>query len=309
MISTKQQIIQAFSDLDAAALELLLQNKNTYSDVSKDLFIERLKEYFSFLTTQSGSALDFKAFPGKCNKCFPNHQGFSFINSRGFCYGHFIFVEADDTYSDIHNCGDFLQVHPIESESFAPLTFYDDEKVGNSLSFEELAEKEFCLRGIEEIEKEINSKETLSTNFMSRWLATYEGNYEKLNVKAVFEETKDFSYVSKLRKYAYNVEVALEFVSYSQRAKKFLEMWELPVFEEPDAKMLFLLNLLEELPAINEIYNFDQTSHKINFNKIYINVDLISDFFSLQEIFFSQMDILPYSLIHNYPSEWSKNEE
>ena len=79
--------------------------------------------------------------------------------------------------------------------------------------------------------------------------------------------------------------------------------------EEPDAKMLFLLNLLEELPAINEIYNFDQTSHKINFNKIYINVDLISDFFSLQNIFFSQMDILPYSLIHNYPSEWSKNEE
>ena len=45
----KQQIITAFENLDADALEQLLDDYKTYEDVPKKLFVDRYREYFQNL--------------------------------------------------------------------------------------------------------------------------------------------------------------------------------------------------------------------------------------------------------------------
>lgn len=46
MATKKKQIIQAFENMDADMLDVLLNDDQSYMDVSKEMFVAELRKYF-----------------------------------------------------------------------------------------------------------------------------------------------------------------------------------------------------------------------------------------------------------------------
>ena len=74
-MSEKQQIIQAFKSLDFEALHNLLDNKRSYMDVSKDLFLSKLKQK---LDEYSDLYLYEKVIEGTCDHCNKGCKAYKF---------------------------------------------------------------------------------------------------------------------------------------------------------------------------------------------------------------------------------------
>lgn len=162
MRTKKEIIISSFENLDAYALGNILDENRTYQDVPKLLFIEKYREYFKELRDDESILCDFKAFPGKCEGCSKGKTGYSFINSDGICFVELVFIEEEEDFSDIYFCNKFICSSEEIVHYYDGPIFYDDEKVNYELSFDQLVEKEFCLRGVQEIENELLANTVLS---------------------------------------------------------------------------------------------------------------------------------------------------
>ena len=60
MQNKKKQIISAFENLNADALDILLDEKRTYQDVPKSIFVNKIREFFLGLTEDQFVTCDFK---------------------------------------------------------------------------------------------------------------------------------------------------------------------------------------------------------------------------------------------------------
>lgn len=66
------------------------------------------------------------------------------MNSQNTCWAELLFMEDDDNYLDIYACKNFDSSHCDIAGSFGGISFWDDEKVGDMLTFEELVKRNFA---------------------------------------------------------------------------------------------------------------------------------------------------------------------
>lgn len=302
MQNKKQQIITAFENLNADALDILLDEKRTYQDVPKSIFVNKIRELFLGLTEDQFVTCDFKAYPGTCNQCSKGAKGYSFVNSENSCYAHIIFEESEDEFTDIYSCNDFCSSHSDIKETFYGINFDDDQKVGFMLSFDELVEKEFCLRATDEIKLELKEKKVLSVEFMLNWRDKYGRNYDNIDI---FNNVR-FTFTTEIRGYLGSIRNALDFIELSRKAKFYLDLYQDKVFINLEAKMMWLFACLNDIPDIKLFFhakiNLDE--NYITFNKINIDFLLMKDYLELQNLFFDLQDLIPYTILNHFPWQW-----
>src|SRR5690606_36238216 len=106
--------------------------------------------------------------------------------------------------------------------------FCDDEKAGYMLTFEELVEKDFCIKAIQEMESELLHNKYLSLEFMKNWQRKYQPYYNGNNTVS----KKNYTYISLLTNYLFDIRNILSFVRLSEKSKFHLELFNDPVFQD-----------------------------------------------------------------------------
>ena len=127
-----EQIINAFSEMNSTALEILLDDTKTYQDATKEVFLEKVEELF-LAHKNSGDDYLF-SYPGKCcaeiSRCDNcGKTGYRFVGNHSNNYIDFIFEIGHETVSDIYDCSRFETTETIENLAIqASLDFDEDEK-------------------------------------------------------------------------------------------------------------------------------------------------------------------------------------
>lgn len=300
----KKLILKAFENLDAEALGNLLDKNKTYQDVPMELFVERYREYFKGILEDDEIICDFKAYKGKCNGCSKGKSGFSFVNSEGICFAHLVFIEGIDEFLDIYLCNNFISSNNNININFPGVDFFDDEKVGYLLTFDELVEKEFCLNAINCINEELNNKNVLSLEFIKDWQKKYEpiyGDFKLLN-------QKNYYFIALMQNYLGNIRNALSFIELNNKASLFINLYEDKIFDDDEMKIIWLISCLEELPDVKYHLHakINEENQSITFGRITISLKYMHDYITLQKIFEDNSYLLPYSLLKSfYPFDWN----
>lgn len=302
MKSKKHEIISSFENLDADSLDNLLDETRVYQDVPKSIFVQKLRDFFQDLIEQDFLVYDFKAYPGTCNQCSKGAKGYSFVNSENYCYAHIIFEENDDEFTDIYSCNNFCSSHSDIKETFYGIYFDDDQEVGFMLNFDELVEKEFCLRAIEEIKQELTDKQVLSIDFMSTWRKKYSKDNDKIDI---FNNIS-YTFRREIKGYLGSIRNALSFIELSRKAKFYLDLYQDEIFIDIEAKMMWLFACLDDIPDIKLFLHakINVDANYITFHKINIDLALMKDYLELQKVFIDLQDLIPYTIINHLPWEW-----
>lgn len=124
-MSEKQQLIQAFKSLDFDALHNLLDNKRSYMDVSKDLFLSKLKQE---LDEYSDLNLYEKVIEGICEYCNKGCKAYKF-KAENLPSLNLFFEENEGIVTDIYLCNALKVDTPDENERSIYLRFFEEEKV------------------------------------------------------------------------------------------------------------------------------------------------------------------------------------
>lgn len=125
-------IIKAFAEMNSAALEILLDDAETYQDATKEVFLEKVEELFLAHKNRGDDYLF--SYPGKCgaenSRCDNcGKTGYRFVGNHSNHYFDFIFEIGSETVSDIYDCSRFETTETIENlASQASLDFDEDEK-------------------------------------------------------------------------------------------------------------------------------------------------------------------------------------
>lgn len=302
MKNRKIEIITAFENLDANSLDILLDENRIYQDVPKSVFVGKIRDVFQELKDDEFVICDFKAFPGKCKQCSKGASGYSFVNSQNSCYAHIIFEENEEEFTDIYSCNDFCSSHSDIKETFYGIYFDDDQKVDFMLSFDELVEKEFCLRAIEEIKQELIDKKVLSIDFMSTWWEKYDKDDDKIDI---FNNIS-YTFRREIKGYLGSVRNALYFIELSRKAKFYLDLYQSKIFIDIEAKMMWLFACLHDIPDI-KLYlhaKVNEDENLITFSKINVSFDLMKDYIQLQKVFNDWSYLIPYSVLMSLPHNW-----
>lgn len=232
-MNKKKLIIEAFENLDADMLDILLDDKRSYQDVPKRLFVARLKQYFEEMKNYPNLIFDFKAYPGTCNSCQKGKSGYSFVNSEGECFMSLIFEENETDITDIYKCSSFLQDKITIENDWIGIFFYDDEKSDFVHTSETLIEEKECSRAVYEIEKEIEINGILEYQFCNLWLEKYE---HLDSIKRIFNN-KNYSYALEVGNYLFPVSLFVNNCKNNNLAKSFLEEFlSFPVITEEAIK-------------------------------------------------------------------------
>lgn len=284
--SKKQLIIEAFRTLDAGMLEVLLNDGQTYSDVSKDLFIERYREYFQDIKRFPETKMGFTAFPGLCTKCQNGKKGFSFVNPDGECCLSLVFEESEDDYVDIYSCSCFTTDGIEVLNTWNPPYFYTDEKVGwqpDSVHYAEMAE---CTRAIKELHLEIEQEGILNARFYLQW----HHKYEKFDAVANLFNGKYFYYSKELRSYLLTIRPNIDYYTHDIISEyKFREFLEIPIIK-PET----VIPWLQECANIYK-NGFPEFAQYSNYFQDYFNYRGLK--FRLSELYFTHS---VYFLMNKY---------
>ncbi len=244
MTTKKELIIQAFENLDAEMLDILLDDDKSYQDVPKQIFVDALKKQFAEIRTYDDTKFDFKSYKGQCDFCQKGKSGYSFVNSEGQCYMSLVFEEDDDNFTDIYSCGSFM-TEGIEIENtWVGVSFFEEEKTDFKYSPEILSEEEKCLRGVGEIKSELEENGILSSDFYVYW---YE-KYEYLDpIKRLFEK-KSYKYTEEIGHYLFVVRsVVTDFKKNDLAKSLYFEFLNFPVITK-DTIMDWLIKADHAIP-------------------------------------------------------------
>jgi hypothetical protein len=127
MISKKELIIKAFSEMNISLLEVTLdENKYYHNGLDKKSFINKIRDVFD----KFKKAKDTKLIPytGKCNggHCYAAGRciGFSFVGNFSNNGINLNFEEGEDNYLNIQRCHDFK----IDNKSIKPISNFSIEE-------------------------------------------------------------------------------------------------------------------------------------------------------------------------------------
>ncbi|MGZ9676401.1 hypothetical protein [Flavobacterium sp. GNP001] len=175
-------LIDAISEMNCKAIELILEDKITYQDTTKTIFLQKLQEVFKEFQNKDNKLL---AYEGKCNsdECInKNKKGIAFVGNKSGRYINFI-IEEDEVCSvkGIYNCSDFYTDKRVIDENKRQLNFiiYDDEKVTfvPSASYDYLKNK--SITALNEM-RQLNDSE-ISKDQIITWIKRYEELYDVID--------------------------------------------------------------------------------------------------------------------------------
>ncbi|MEB2786302.1 hypothetical protein [Algoriphagus persicinus] len=178
------QVLHAFSTMDIELLEDLLDPTIPYSDVPKELFLERLEKAFESFREEGDTYLT--AQPGSCcnQSCNPDaiRTAYRFVGDKTRLYLDLRFItEMTDDFKD-HHIKDIFCCSSIQC--FQPLDwyandlmfiFYDDEEVNFPKSPELLIHLEKKKEAMYELKS--NSSQMTESELRS-WLLRYQFSYD-----------------------------------------------------------------------------------------------------------------------------------
>ena len=125
-------LINAISEMDCKAIELILEDNVSYQDTTKSIFLQKLKEVFTDFQKEDNKLIPYE---GKCisDKCTnKNKKGIAFVGNKSGRYINFIIEQNEDrTVKDIYTCSVFCTNENVINENKRKLdiTVYNDEKV------------------------------------------------------------------------------------------------------------------------------------------------------------------------------------
>lgn len=282
----KQLIIEAFRTRDARMLEVLLNDGQAYSDVPKDLFLERYTEYFNHIQQFPETKLGFSVFPGHCTNCHEGKKGFSFVNPDGECFLSLVFEESEDDYFDIRSCTSFKTEGIEVINTWIAPYFYTDEKVGwkpDSINYAEMAE---CDRALKELNGEIEQEGILIARFYLPWYH----KYEKFADIANLFNGKYYKYSKEVRNYLSAIRPYIDYYTNDLVSQyKLCEFQNISVIR-PETVIPWLLEC-------REIYKngFATFAHDSNYLQDYFEYRGLK--FLLSEIYFTHA---VYDLMNRY---------
>lgn len=174
-MSKKQTIIQAIQEMDIQKLEELLEDDRPYMDVSKSLFLNKLKELFDERKKNEISSFN-DIVPGICARCNKGCKGYSFITKDNHVLDLF-FEGVDGEVTDIYLCNELETDKQLSPKYQMYFSFYKDEKVAFKPSVDFLIKKQKIEDAIAEFEQ-----------FKDRFVFIEEIGYWKNKYKELIEE-------------------------------------------------------------------------------------------------------------------------
>lgn len=178
------QVLNAFSSMDAKELGELLNPDYTYQEVPLDTFLEKLEAVFRKL--KKGGDTHLEILPGHCCElsCNPEliRTAYRFVGNQTRNYLNFRFITEptddgkDHIIKDIFVCY-ALRCHEGKDwygEKFS-LEVYEDEKPGLHPSPEEIIYTEKALQAVSEL---MEDKEMLLVEEVEAWLMKYQPTFD-----------------------------------------------------------------------------------------------------------------------------------
>ncbi len=106
-INNQEEAIKYFiTQMDIEMIEAFLDAKKTYQDMQKDKFLSKLERVFQIFKESGDSALI--PYQGRCNNCFKDKIGFTFVGNYSFNYISIIVDAEKGSINDMFECSDFI---------------------------------------------------------------------------------------------------------------------------------------------------------------------------------------------------------
>ena len=175
-------LINAISEMDCKAIELILEDNVSYQDTTKSIFLQKLKEVFKDFQKEDNKLIPYE---GKCNsdKCTnKNKKGIAFVGNKSGRYINFIIEQNEDsTVKDIYTCSVFCTNENVidENKRKLDISVYNDEKVNFTPSSTYNYLKNKSITALNEI-KQLNDCE-ISKEQIITWIKSYEELYNSMN--------------------------------------------------------------------------------------------------------------------------------
>ena len=175
-------LINAISEMDCKAIELILEDNVSYQDTTKSIFLQKLKEVFTDFQKEDNKLIPYE---GKCNsdKCTnKNKKGIAFVGNKSGRYINFIIEQNEDsTVKDIYTCSGFFTNENVidENKRKLDISVYNDEKVNFTPSSTYNYLKNKSITALNEI-KQHNDCE-ISKEQIITWIKSYEELYNSMN--------------------------------------------------------------------------------------------------------------------------------
>ena len=175
-------LINAISEMDCKAIELILEDNVSYQDTTKTIFLQKLKEVFKDFQKEDNKLIPYE---GKCksDECSnKNKKGIAFVGNKSGRYINFIIEQNEDrTVKDIYTCSVFCTNENVINENKRKLdiTVYNDEKVNFTPSSTYNYLKNKSITALNEI-KQLNDCE-ISKEQIITWIKSYEELYNSMN--------------------------------------------------------------------------------------------------------------------------------
>ena len=184
-MSEKQQLIQAFKSLDFEALHNILDNKRSYMDVSKDLFLSKLKQEIDRYIV-----LNFfeKVIEGTCDQCNKGCKAYKFT-AENLPSLNLFFEENEGIVTDIYLCNALKVDTPDENDWNIYLSFFEEEKV----NFVPSLKYHINLQKVENATEDFNSLAAgnlVPIQELIHWFNKYKSLADELNFNNPFESSK-----------------------------------------------------------------------------------------------------------------------
>jgi hypothetical protein len=106
-IKNQSDAIKYFIEqMDMEMIEAFLDSNKTYQDMNKDKFLAKLGLVFEKFKNSGDSYLI--SYSGKCNGCFLDKTGFTYIGNYSFNYISIIIDIENGSITDMFECSNFI---------------------------------------------------------------------------------------------------------------------------------------------------------------------------------------------------------
>lgn len=304
-----ETLIEAISQMDSDALELILEDNVSYQDTTKTIFLKKLKEVFvNFQKT------DDKLIPnkGKCNseECpNKNKNGVAFIGNKSGSYLNLI-IEQDDknAVTDIYHCYDFC-IKDKEIDEYKrqyKISVFNDEKIKFNPSSEYTYLNNKSLKALNQL-NQLNDQEIYLDEFIS-WLEEFRDLFNSMDwLNQFYKNQKSFYDCYK------HMNLIHEFLIIEDEAKFAIKKYN-SINHEIELQLLKWLVRFEDLNfSLIQLYPDVVSKESIKTGKIYlykeftvyIKIDKLKNCIDLQEI----ISKLYYDKLRKYTTQTAEEQE
>lgn len=280
-----QEIINAFKNLDADLLDIVLDNSDIFQEVPRDIFIEKVRELFDSVRFLKNNNHPLYALPGKCGTCNKGQDGFSFVNDEEISVMEFLFEIKDGKIIDICPCSNFIVPGKSFESFYTSFKFFEEDKIGYVPTQEHLREAKLCKTAVDELKKELSTEGILYSDFCINWY----DKYSELSDWGYGKDFKIFRYKQDLELYMRKLCRPVSFMKDESTSEQlFREFSSYPIIDEQVLTewIYKCLNTVRELK-----FGFSLQPY---FRELYCEIDDLK--FDLQSLYYSQN--IAYILAH-----------